>query len=323
MLHLNKKIFIVLFLFISGFVLATEPVWDANKVILKSEKITSGVYAYYPTNAKELEKKGLAVATSGGFIIGNKGIFLIETMINKRLHKQVQQLIKEASNKRVLYAVNTSFHGDHSYGNMYLNKNTIIIQHQNAKNYIAKHFENDKKFMINTFGKNRGIEEIVPTLPDILIQENSSMSIDLGNRIVEIIDFGFAQTGGDLFIWLPDSKVLWTGNPIITFKPSVPWLLDGHLVETLSSLKKVYAFLPKDAKIIPGHGSIMQKEDLKWHINYLQTIKDEVSKAIKEGLSLEETVKKVSMEEFKGYALFGWVHPKLNIPAAYKDLKKK
>ncbi len=120
-----------------------EPVWDGNKVVLESERLADGVYAYYPENAKEFEKKGLPVATSGGFIVGDKGVLMIETMLNKRLNKQVQNLIKKATKKPIIYAVNTSFHGDHSYGNMYLPKNTKIIQHINAKKYIEKYFDQD------------------------------------------------------------------------------------------------------------------------------------------------------------------------------------
>lgn len=103
----------------------------------------------------------------------------------------------------------------------------------------------------------------------------------------------------------------------------MPWLLDGHLVETLNTLKKVYAFLPPDAKVIPGHGTPITREDIQWHINYLETIKTQVKVAIDKGLSLEETVRVVSMPEFSGYVLFGWVHPGLNVPAAYKDLSGK
>ena len=113
---------------------------------------------------------------------------------------------------------------------------------------------------------------------------------------------------------------MWTGNAIITIKPSLPWLLDGHLVETLTSLQKVYDFLPEDARIVPGHGSVMAKKDLKWHIDYLTTVKKEVEAAIADGLTLEQTVERVKMPEFTGYALHGWVHPGLNVPAAYKDL---
>ncbi|MEZ8144211.1 MBL fold metallo-hydrolase [Enterovibrio sp. FF113] len=301
-------------------VTANEPVWDANKIQLIAEKLDNGVYAYYPSDAKELEIQGLPVATSGGFIVGEKGVLIIDTMLNERLNKQVQGMVKKEAGKPIIYAVNTSSHGDHSYGNMYLPKETRIIQHEVTQNYIQTHFEHDTQFMMQNFGKGRGIEEVVPTKADILVGNGGNIEIDLGGKKVEIIDFGFAQTGGDLFVWEPQSKTLWSGNPIITVQPSLPWLLDGHLLETLDSLKKVMAFLPEDATVVPGHGSPMKREDIQWHVDYLQTIKDQVQAAIDEGLTLEETVAKVQMPEFSGYALYGWVHPSLNVPAAYKDL---
>lgn len=244
-------------------------------------------------------------------------------MLNKRLNKQVQKMVKKNAAKPIVYAVNTSFHGDHSYGNMYLPKHALVIQHQNAKAYIDNHFKADTEFMIQNFGTGRGIEEIVPDTGDILVAPGGKITLDLGGKSVDIIDFGFAQTGGDLFIWEPESKVMWTGNPIITIKPSLPWLLDGHLLETLATLKKVYAFSPQDARVVPGHGSVMGREDLSWHIDYLETVKNQVQEAIDQGLTLEQTVEKVKMPEFGGYGLFGWVHPSLNVPAAYKDLKGK
>ncbi len=299
---------------------AQEPVWDGNKVVLISEKLENGVYAYYPSEAKAKESKGLPVATSGGFVVGEKGVLMIDTMLNKRLNEQAQALIGKATNKPIIYAINTSFHGDHSYGNMYLPKSTRIIQHEVTKQYIDTHFEGDTEFMMQNFGKGRGIEEIKPVAADVLIPKGGKLTLDLGGKSVEIMDFGFAQTGGDLFVWEPTSKVMWTGNAIITIKPSLPWLLDGHLVETLTSLQKVYDFLPEDARIVPGHGSVMAKKDLKWHIDYLTTVKKEVEAAIADGLTLEQTVERVKMPEFTGYALHGWVHPGLNVPAAYKDL---
>jgi glyoxylase-like metal-dependent hydrolase (beta-lactamase superfamily II) len=307
--------------FLIGTLSAAEPVWDANKVVLMSEKLSDGVYAFYPDNAHDYAAKGFPIATSGGFIIGEKGVLMIDTMLNKRLHEQVQRMVRMVTDKKILHAVNTSFHGDHSYGNMYLSPETNIIQHLNAKAYIDKHFEADTKFMMQNFGQGRGIEEIVPTTGDTLIPEGGKLLVDLGGKMVEILDFGFAQTGGDLFVWESQSKVMFTGNPVITVKPSLPWLLDGHLVETLQTLKTLYEFLPSDAKIVPGHGPVMKREDIKWHIDYLATVKKEVQMSIDQGFSLEETVAKVKMPEFSGYALFGWVHPGLNVPAAYKDLK--
>ncbi len=295
---------------------AAEPVWDANKVEMISQQLAPGVFAYYANDAKDLNATGGPAATSGGLISGSQASLLIETMLNERLNSQVQSLAAGAPT----YAVNTSAHGDHSYGNMYMSADTLIIQHVNAKNYIDQYLDADKAFMIQNFGTGRGIEEITARTGDILVPEGGQLTLDLGGKLVDIIDFGFAQTGGDLFVWDPDAKVMWTGNAIVAAKPALPWLLDGNLVETLATLTKVYDFLPVDARIVPGHGVVMAREDLKWHIDYLSAVQAGVQAAISDGLSLEQTVERVKLDEFRGYTLFDWVHPSLNVPAAYKDL---
>ncbi|MFZ5843839.1 MAG: MBL fold metallo-hydrolase [Pseudomonadota bacterium] len=306
-----------------GLVLAAqagEPIWDGNRVELTREKLAEGVYAFYAKDAPQLNASGGAAATSGGLIVGSKGALLIDTMLNERLYNQARSLNPQAGDTPLLYAVNTSAHGDHSFGNMYLPATTKIVQHSHTQRYIAAHLADDKAFMMQYFGTGRGIESIQARPADILLPEGGRLQLDLGGKTVDIIDFGFAQTGGDLWVWEPQSKVLWSGNPIIASKPALPWLLDGHLLATLDTLKRVYAFLPDDARIVPGHGVPLRKPDLLWHIDYLTAVRDQVRQAVEQGLSLEQTVKAVTLPEFRGYALFDWVHPGLNVPAAYKDL---
>jgi cyclase len=302
---------------------AAEPIWDGNTVQMQSEKLADGVYAYYASNARELNAKGGAAATSGGLIVGTRGALLIETMLNKRLNQQVQDLSRKLGGKPLIYAVNTSSHGDHSFGNMYMPSATRIVQHAATRTYIDKHLADDKAFMIKNFGTGRGIEPIKARTGDILVAPMATVMLDLGDKVVHIIDFGFAQTGGDLWVWEPKSKVMWAGNPIIAAKPALPWLLDGNLIATRDTLQRVYAFLPADARIVPGHGVTMTREDMKWHIDYLTAVQKNVQTAVDRGLTLEQTVQQTPMPEFGGYALFGWVHPGLNVPAAYRDLVKK
>ena len=52
-----------------------------------------------------------------------------------------------------------------------------------------------------------------------------------------------------------------TCKPIITIKPSLAWLIDWHLLETLTSLQKVYDFQLEDARVVPGHGSVIVKKE--------------------------------------------------------------
>ena len=301
----------------------SEPIWDGNKVEMRAEKLADGIFAYYASDAREINAKGGAAATSGGLIVGSKGALLIETMLNKRLNQQVQALSRKLGGKPLIYAVNTSAHGDHSYGNMFMPATTRIVQHANTRTAIEQHLGEDKQFMIKNFGTGRGIEEIKARTGDILVASGSSITLDLGGKSVHVIDFGFAQTGGDLWVWEPQSKVLWAGNPVIASKPALPWLLDGHLLATLETLQRVYAFLPPEARIVPGHGVPITRADLKWHIDYLTAVKNNVQAAVDKGLTLEQTVQQTQMPEFGGYALFAWVHPGLNVPAAYRDLSKK
>jgi len=79
-------------------------------------------------------------------------------------------------------------------------------------------------------------------------------------------------------------------------------------------------FLPPDAEVVPGHGIPIDREDLRWHIDYLAEVQKQVQAAIDQKLTLEQTVARVKMPEYRGYVLFDWVHPSLNVPAAYKDL---
>lgn len=304
---------------ISGAVLA-EPVWDANTVVLESQELAEGVFAVFQTGADEMAGKGLPIATSSGFVIGTDGVLVIDTMLNQRLNTQLFDLIAAETDLPVRYAVNTSFHGDHSYGNQYLAESIDIIQHVKTKDYIDSHFEADVAFMIENFGEGRGIEEIKPTDADILVGEGGSLSINLGSIAVDIRDYGFAQTGGDLFVSVPSANVLWAGNPVIAKPPALPWLLDGHLLETRDTLQRVYDAFDTDTRIIPGHGAVTDISAIKWNIDYLNAVEREVKAAVAEGLSLEETVARVQLPGFGGYALFGWVHPGLNVPAAYKDL---
>ena len=61
------------------------------------------------------------------------------------------------------------------------------------------------------------------------------------------------------------------------------------------------------------------KATIEWQIAYLNEVEKQVRAAKAEGLTLEEVQQKVTMDAYQGYALFPWVHPGLNIPAAYAE----
>ena len=300
-----------------------EVVWDPGNVVLESHNVGEGVYAVVPKGAAAANAKGYPVPTSGGFVLGDKAVLVVESMMTKALANQVMALVKSVTDKPIQYVVNTSYHGDHSYGNYAFPETTLIIQHPNTQAYIMNPamFENDKAFMMKNFGEHVGIEEVEARAADVLVEDHKT--INLGNREVQIRHWGFAQTSGDLFVWVPEEKVFWTGNPVVAIPPALPWLLEGHHRESLATLKNIRDFLPDDATIIPGHGRVMKPSDIDFTIQYLETLDNKVRTALTNNLSLEETQQAVTMPNFQGYALFGWIHSAVNIPAVYKALSSE
>lgn len=301
------------------------PIWDANKVTLGLHKLSENVYSVSPTTAETETTKGLAQATSAGFIVGEKGVLLIETMLDKRLYDQLIKLVRTVTKKPILYAVNTSDHGDHCFGNYLLPASTVVFQNEYCRDNLAKNYDNIKQFMIMLFGKGRGIEESVYRPADVAIPLNQTIEIDMGNgNLVKLINVGTAQSPADLFVYVKTKtkNVLWAGNPFIAESPAIPWLFDGFFLEPVNNLNKIYNMVDTNDIVVPGHGRITNKAGIGFTIDYVTALKTNVEKAVKDGLTLEETKIAVKMEDFnKGYELFDWLHFNFNIPNAYKDIK--
>lgn len=297
-------------------------VWTPNAIKLVSQRLSPGVFAVYDSNAAQYSPAGKPLATSGGFVIGDNSVLLVESMINRQLFCQLIALVQKETDKPITHVVNTSSHGDHSFGNAFLPKGVHVVQHQRTAAYIAAHFAEDVAFMKMNFGADQGLDELHPVAADTLVDDTTPFKVDLGNMQVEARYYGFAQTVGDLFVHVPSAKVVWTGNPLVAAKPAVPWLLDGHGVEVSATLAKVKAALPAGTVVIPGHDHPTDPQGFDFAISYLDTMRGEVSNAVAQGKTVDQTVSAVTMAPFQGYAIWDWIHKTVNVPTTYKEIKK-
>jgi cyclase len=304
-----------------SFVIPVSPApWNAMEITLTPRKLAEGVYALVSSTADTKNPAGIPEGTTGGIIVGEKGVLVIETMLNAKLANQVLDEVARLTDKPIRYVVNTVYHGDHYYGNFLFPSTATIIMHSESKRYIDQKFELDRKFMINLMGNEVGIQEVKPRAGDIMVDHDTT--IDLGGRTVELKVFGLGQTKGDLFVWLPKEKILFTSNAILAEKPAIPWLLEGNHDLALQTMRKIKAFLPPDAVIVPGHGRPTTIEaSLDYFIAYLETLDREVRAAVDKGLSLEDTVKVATAEAYSGYKLYPWTHKQINVRHAYRRIK--
>lgn len=293
-------------------------VWTPNAIRLVSERLAPGVFAIYDENAAKHGPEGIPLATSGGFVVGADGVLLVESMINRQLFCQAVELVRAETDAPIRYVVNTSSHGDHTFGNTFLPPEVEVVQHARTADFIAAHFAEDVAFMTANFGADQGLDEIEPVAADIRVGDEG-WSVDLGGVAVEARYHGFAQTDGDLFVWVPEARVLWTGNAFVAEAPAIPWLLAGQGAAAEVTLQAVQASLPADATVIPGHGRPLTPAAMDFAIDYLGALLSGVRAAVDDGLSLEQTVAALTLEEFQGYALWGWIHQQVNVPATYAE----
>src|SRR6202012_4149170 len=156
------------------------PPWDASRVNLTSKELAPGVFAVLPDDVLTKDHVG----TTAGFVIGERGVLVVESMLNGDLAAQLIGLVRQVTTKPILFLVNTSYHGDHAYGNYVFPESTVIIQHTATKRYMDEHFEDDRRFMIGLMGNGKGIERVQPRTADVVVPE--MVTIDLGSRIVEV-----------------------------------------------------------------------------------------------------------------------------------------
>ena len=140
----------------------TSP-WDAALVNLISKELASGVFAVLPDDVFDKDHVG----TTGGFVIGERGVLVIESMLNGDLASQLIGLVRQVTTKPIRFLVNTSYHGDHAYGNYLFPDSTVVIQHPATKRYMEENFEEDRRFMIGLMGKGKGIERVQARTADI------------------------------------------------------------------------------------------------------------------------------------------------------------
>lgn len=294
-------------------------VWTPNAIRLESQELAPGVFAVVDSNAAEHGPAGIPLATSGGFVIGDDSVLLVESMINRQLFCQTIELVRAQTDLPISHVVNTSSHGDHTFGNTFLPPEVAVVQHARTADSIAAHFEEDVAFMTANFGADQGLDEIELVAADIRVGDDG-WAVDLGGVTVEARYHGFAQTDGDLFVWVPDAKVLWTGNAFVAEAPAIPWLLAGHAEQAEVTLRAVQAGLPEGAIVVPGHGRPVAPDSMTFAVDYLAAMIAGVRAALADGLSVEQTVEAVTLEEFQGYGLWGWIHRQVNVPTTHAEL---
>jgi cyclase len=260
------------------------PVWKLHPTgcALATRELASGVYALISS---------IPGVDNAGFVVGEKGVLVIDAHISIPMARQIQERVREVTDKPLLFLVNSNYHGDHTFGNCAFPAETLVIQ-QRETAARTPYLEEELAFMLPAVNNDYKVfEGVTLRLPDIIF--NDYFRIDLGGRIVEIHWFGPANTPGDAITYVPEARVAWTGNMT---GGSFGLALESDAPTFLGTLTRFIQTIEVET-LIPGHSAPLGPSDLWLYMLYFSRLTNDMKKALSSGWTLEETLERIPMGE--------------------------
>ncbi len=273
-------------------------------------KVAEDVYAYVQGNGPY----GNAGFSNAGFVVGPEYVVVIDTLGTNSMHDGFIQAIRSVTSLPVGLVIITHHHVDHVLGTHRFMPARVIC-HRQCRAHIAA----GRDTMVQRWRNMRpllapDLEEIPVVVPDITFEDR--LSIHLGERELQVFHPGLAHTDGDAAVYLPQERVLFTGD--LFFNQVCPAAFQGSVKGWMAAVQGLLAL--DTEVIVPGHGPIADAAALRDMGRYLQLIQEGSEQAFARGLSPEEAFAQMELGSFRQW--FDTEHRLLqDIQRVYESLK--
>jgi len=203
-----------------------------------------------------------------GLFIGDDGVFLIDDQFAV-LTDRIVDAIRSLSDKPIRFLVNTHMHPDHTGGNENFGKiGTLVFGHDNVR----------RQMQIS------GYKQEPP-----LVTYSEDVSFHINGETVHVFKTPDAHTNGDSYIHFMESDVIHAGDVYrTTTYPYIDTNSGGSFLGTIDATRLLVQSCNANTKVIPGHGSVSNAEEVQVVLEIMLVVRDRVRAAIKDGKSLEE-----------------------------------
>ena len=226
--------------------------------------------------------------SNAGIVIGDDEVLVVDSFFTIDAARALVAEIHRLTPKPIRYVVNTHYHLDHTGGDQALrDAGAIIVAHRNVRGWVRTN-------NVNLLGERitpaqRAAIAALP-LPDLTTDKD--LSIWLGSRKV-VVRTVLGHTGGDLTIFVPDAKVLFTGD--LLWRRVPPNLIDGSVREWIAT-DADFEVMPGAARItyVPGHGDVADVNDVEDFRGYLVDLRRLVADGRKAALTGDALARQVT-----------------------------
>jgi len=223
---------------------------------------------------------------SGGnvaVVTGTDGKLLVDAGITAT-RPRLEKALADIGPEPITHLIDTHWHFDHTDGNEWLNsEGAAIMAHPNT----LKHLEAATRVDDWNFDFPPSPKGALPTR----LMKGDEETLKLNGKTMKLRYYGPAHTDSDISVFFEEDNVIHVGDTLWTglypfIDSSTGGSIDGQIAAAEINLKMI----DKDTIVIPGHGDIANREDIKVWLDMMVGAREKVAKMKKAGRSVEETI---------------------------------
>lgn len=230
-----------------------------------------------------------------GVIIGDDGVMVLDTQATPMMAEDVLAKIRTVTDKPLKYVVLTHYHAVRVLGAAAYGAQEIIAS-RDTYDLIVERGAQDWKSELERFPRLFRNAESVPGLTWPTITFTGEMSVFMGKTEVQLKQLGRGHTKGDTVAWLPNEKVLFSGD--LVEYGATPYTGDAYLTDwpqTLDNLEKLGA-----EKLVPGRGDALTTPDkVREAIEGTRSFLRDMFQSVKEGVAAGKDLNQIYQDTYE------------------------
>jgi glyoxylase-like metal-dependent hydrolase (beta-lactamase superfamily II) len=283
-------------------VLAVAQEQDFSKVEIRTEKLSATTYM--------LTGAGGNIGVS----VGEDNTFIIDDQFAP-LTPRIEAAVAKLTSKPIRFVVNTHWHFDHTGGNENFGKaGAVIVAHENVRKRMST------EQLIEFLGMKFKMEPRV-ALPALTFTRD--LTFHQNGDEIHIFHVANAHTDGDAIVHFRTSDVIHMGDVFFNgLYPFIDTSSGGTIDGVVAAADRVLGIASDATRIIPGHGPLAGKADLKAYRDMLVTVATRVREGVQAKRSLEEVIAAKPTADFDARFGKGFLTPERFIEMVYKGMAR-
>ncbi len=286
---------------------------------IRLEEVADGCLAY-------LQGDGGWGWSNAGLVVGDGASLLVDTLFDLRITRAMLDTMADHTRSAPIgTVVNTHANGDHCYGNSLLDGAQIIASSATAEemHHVPPSLlaalnadPGETGDLFRSFFGDFDFDGIELRPPDRTF--DGRLDVEVGGRVVELIEVGPAHTAGDTLAVVPDAGVVYTGD--ILFIGGTPIVWAGPLSNWIAACDLMLG-MDVDT-VVPGHGPITDKAGVSDVRDYLVFVEREAGARFDAGMDAFDAARDLAdaigaAEQFASLGEFGRIA--VNVEAVYRE----